>query len=72
MSCRRCTYTHVYNMRNCVCVCGFRAQHFCCQAYRKWVIQIGLAKWIFIETVAGHFVVVFASGAVAFCWCAKF
>lgn len=48
----------------CVCECGFREQHFCCQAYRKWVIQIGLTKWIFIETVAGHFVVVFATSVI--------
>lgn len=52
----------------CVCVTvtvcvGFSSAELCCQAYRKWIIQIGFAKWIFIETVARHFV------AVAICCC---
>lgn len=51
-------------MRVCVCV-GFSSVELCCQAYRKWIIQIGFAKWIFIETVARHFVAV----AVCFCSC---
>lgn len=43
----------------CVCLCvGFSSAELCCQAYRKWIIQIGFAKWIFIETVARHFVAV--------------
>lgn len=44
---------------------GFSSAELCCQAYRKWIIQIGFAKWIFIETVARHFVAV----AVFCCSC---